>query len=101
MSPSAVCRVIRSAQTGDGTHGRYCAKRTIDVTKSQRFRKRFGDPYADTGPRACLRTEHVSGPCSRCGRAMEPAHSPLRLAGIYCTACCPCCATPETGGQAA
>lgn len=49
-------------------------------------------PLLATGPRACLRTARVSGPCSKCSRPMEPvAHSPLHLAGLFCPACCPVC----------
>ena len=61
-----------------------------------------------TGPRMCLRTAHVSGPCSKCGAPMEPvAHNPLRIRGLFCASCCPCCAPavpsaatslPDAGG---
>jgi hypothetical protein len=51
-----------------------------------------------TGPRACLRTAHVHGPCSKCGQPMAPAHSPLRLAGLFCGSCCPCCAPVTVAG---
>ena len=61
------------------------------MTKGQKMRKAFG-PQPITGPAQCLRTAHVSGPCSKCGAPMEPAHSPLLLPGLFCGACCPCCA---------
>jgi hypothetical protein len=32
------------------------------MTKSQKLRKLLGDPYR-TGPAACMRTVHVTGPC--------------------------------------
>jgi hypothetical protein len=52
-----------------------------------------------TGPRMCLRTAHVSGPCSKCGAPMEPVvHSPLRIRGLFCGACCPCCAPAVATG---
>jgi hypothetical protein len=61
------------------------------MTKARKLRIRLGDPYR-TGPSACMRTVHVSGPCSRCGRPMEPAaHSPLHIRGLFCPGCCPCC----------
>jgi hypothetical protein len=62
------------------------------MTKSQKLRKLLGDPYT-TGPRACMRTTHVSGPCSKCGAPMEPAHNPLHLPNLYCGVCCPACCT--------
>jgi hypothetical protein len=55
------------------------------------IKKRTETPL--TGPRMCLRTAHVSGPCPKCGVPMEPVvHSPLRIRGLFCGACCPCCA---------
>ena len=60
------------------------------MTKARKLRIRLGDPYP-AGPRACMRTSHVSGACSRCGRLMDPAHSPLHIRGLFCAACCPCC----------
>jgi hypothetical protein len=62
------------------------------MTKGQKMRKAFG-PQPVTGPSQCLRTEHVFGPCSKCGAPMEPAHSPLHLSGLFCNSC-PCCTAP-------
>ena len=62
------------------------------------MKKRTETPL--TGPRMCLRTAHVSGPCSACGAPMEPVvHSPLRIRGLFCAACCPCCAPTAVAGS--
>jgi len=60
------------------------------MTKARKLRIRLGDPYP-SGPSACMRSNHVSGPCSKCGAQMEPAHNPLHLPNLFCAGCCPAC----------
>jgi hypothetical protein len=62
------------------------------MTKGQRLRKRLGDPWASITPRDCMRSDRIEGVCGKCGGRTEPMHSPTRVAGIFCSNCCPCAA---------
>ena len=44
-----------------------------------------------TGPAACWRSGWITRVCCVCGERSEIMHSPTRLAGVFCAACCPCC----------
>jgi len=48
----------------------------------------------------CLRTSGAGQKCDKCGQKPSILHVPLRTAGVFCGACCPCCAAervPATG----
>lgn len=63
------------------TAGRY--HRHADATTST----------AGTGPRDCLRTVQPPATCPACSTPMVTVrHVPIKMAGTYCRACCPCCA---------
>ena len=44
-----------------------------------------------TGPSQCWRSMDIKLPCITCGGRTSPMHSPIRLAGIFCSEHCPCC----------
>ena len=47
---------------------------------------------AANGPQHCLRTPQPPADCPSCCTPVVPVrHTPIRIAGIYCRACCPCC----------
>jgi len=47
---------------------------------------------AATGPQNCLRTVQPPPRCPACGASMVTVrHTPIKMAGIHCRVCCPCC----------
>lgn len=48
----------------------------------------------------CLRTRNITAPCCVCGQRDEVCHVPLtEVAGVYCSACCPCCKPGKLGAK--
>src|ERR1019366_5754425 len=60
------------------------------MAKSRKFKKHVGT-LPIPGPYACWRSVDIKLPCLTCGGKTSPMHSPTRLPGVFCSACCPCC----------
>ena len=68
--------------------------------KAGRYHHRADETISPSaeGPKNCLRTAQTPAACRACGAAMVTVrHMPLRVAGTYCRACCPCCANGTDG----
>ncbi len=54
------------------------------------------------GPADCFRIRFGGpGQCSKCGGQAAPIHKPTRVyRGLFCAACCPCCAPAASGSRA-
>ena len=72
------------------------------MTKSQKLRKRMGDPYPSgppgdgllPSPKDCLRSRRTGRKCDLCGTMPVISHLLLRRAGVFCPRCCPICTAP-------
>ena len=56
---------------------------------TERRQRRRSGLLPTVGPANCWRSIDIKRPCATCGSRTAPMHSPTRLAGIYCGACCP------------
>jgi hypothetical protein len=50
---------------------------------------------------ACLQTNRISVPCSRCGVRSDVVHLSGDQPSIYCPSCCPVCSPAPSSEEAA